>query len=305
MHNLFASRKIRPISWVIYVTIQKLYLINHLPLSKEGENMRSFDTLGKKKVVLGMIHLKPLPGTPHNEEGMLEEALGKAVKDAIALDQGGADGCLIQTVDRVYPAGDESDYARVAGMAKIVHEVSKATRPEFQIGVHFMFNGLKPSVAVAKVCGGSYIRCTALVGATQTAMGTVIANPYDFMTYRAQIGAKNIKLIAEVDGMHYRAIGDRPASETAMMAKYIGAHAVEVAHKDEDTNNRVVQEIKNAVPDMPVILGGHTNHENAARRLAFADGAFVGTCLEEGGKWGSSIDIQRVKEYVGIVSSLN
>jgi predicted TIM-barrel enzyme len=274
VHNLFASRKIRPISWVIYVTIQKLYLINHLPLSKEGENMRSFDTLGKKKVVLGMIHLKPLPGTPHNEEGMLEEALDKAVKDAIALDQGGADGCLIQTVDRVYPAGDESDYARVAGMAKIVHEVSKATSP-------------------------------ALVGATQTAMGTVIANPYDFMTYRAQIGAKNIKLIAEVDGMHYRAIGDRPASETAMMAKYIGAHAVEVAHKDEDTNNRVVQEIKNAVPDMPVILGGHTNHENAARRLAFADGAFVGTCLEEGGKWGSSIDIQRVKEYVGIVSSLN
>jgi membrane complex biogenesis BtpA family protein len=266
--------------------------------------MPTFDSLGKKKVVLGMVHLKPLPGTPHHEEGMLEEALEKAVKDAAALDNGGADGCLVQTVDRVYPSGDEADYARLAGMAKIVHEVSKVTSPDFQIGVHFMLNGLKPAVAVAKVCGGSFIRCTALVGTSRTAMGTLVGNPYDFMTYRARIGAQNIKLIAEVDGMHYRAIDNRPAFETAMMAKYAGAHAVEVAHKDEDTNREVVLGIKKALPDLPVILGGHTNHENAARRLKDADGAFVGTCLEEEGKWGGPIDIERVKEYVGIVNSL-
>jgi membrane complex biogenesis BtpA family protein len=270
---------------------------------KEFE-MRAFDTLGKKKVILGMIHLKPLPGTPHHEDGMLEEALVKAVKDAIALDQGGADGCLIQTVDKVYPAGDEADYARVAAMAKIVHEVAKATGPEFQIGVHFMFNGLKPSIAVAKVCEGSYIRCTVLVGATQTAMGTVVADPYDFMTYRSRIAAQNIKLIAEVDGMHYREIGDRPVTETAMMAKYIGAHAVEVAHHNEEINNRVVREIKNAISDLPIILGGYTDHENVSRRMSEADGAFVGTCLQEGGKWGGPIDIERVKEYVGIVAAL-
>ena len=266
--------------------------------------MRAFDTLGKKRVVLGMIHLKPLPGTPHHEDGMLEESLVKAVKDATALEQGGADGCLIQTVDRVYPAGDEADYARVAAMAKIVHEVTKATNPEFQIGVHFMINGLKPSIAVAKVCGGSYIRCTALVGATQTAMGTVVADPYDFMSYRARIAAQNIKLIAEVDGMHYQALGDRPATETAMMAKYIGAHAVEVAHQDEEINNRVVREIKNAIPSLPVILGGYTDHENVSRRMTEADGAFVGTCLQESGKRGGPIDIERVKEYVGIVAAL-
>ena len=267
--------------------------------------MHTFDSLGKKKVILGMIHLKPLPGTPHHEDGMLEDTLAKAVKDAIALYQGGADGCLIQTVDRVYPAGDEADYARVAAMAKIVHEVDKATGPEFQIGVHMMFNGLKPSIAVAKVCGGSYIRCSVLVGATQTAMGTVVANPYDFMTYRSRIAAQNIKLIAEVDGMHYRGTGDRSATETAMMAKHVGAHAVEVAHRDEEINNRVVREIKKAIPDLPIILGGHTNHENVARRMAEADGAFVGTCIEEGGKWGGPIDIERVKEYVAIVSSIS
>ena len=83
----------------------------------------------------------------------------------------------------------------------------------------------------------------------------------------------------------------------------MGADAVEVAHPDEATNARLVQEVKQAMPHLPVILGGHTNHENVARRLAAADGAFVGTCLQGEG-WGSRVDIERVREYVNIVASL-
>src|ERR671925_542693 len=90
---------------------------------RKHSNMRIFDSLGKKK----------------------------AVADATALYHGGADGCLVQTVDRVYPATDEADYARVAAMAAITQAVADATGPEFQIGVQMMLNALKASIAVAKV----------------------------------------------------------------------------------------------------------------------------------------------------------
>lgn len=265
--------------------------------------MRAFDRLGKKRVVIGLVHLLPLPGTPFFEEGNFERALDKAVSDACALDQGGADGCLIQTVDRVYPDEDQADYARVAAMAAIVHAVYQATGPQFQIGVQIMFNALKASAAVAKVCGGSFLRCAALVGATLTASGLVKAKPYEFQEYRSRIGATNLKLIAEVDGMHFRWLGGKPTVEVARAAYYAGAHAVEVAHQDEDTSNRVVREIKQALPDLPVILGGFTNHDNAARRLREADGAFVGTCFQDG-NWGGRVDVNLVREYVEIVSSL-
>lgn len=265
--------------------------------------MRTFDLLGKKKVVIGMVHLLPLPGTPFYQEGNVEHALDKAVADARALEQGGADGCLIQTVDRVYPAGDEADYARVAAMAAITKAVADATGPTFQIGVQIMLNALKASVAVAKVCGGSFLRCTALVGATMTTSGMVQANPLEFLTYRNQIGAQSITLIAEVSSMHYRSMDHKSPVDIARTAARLGAAAVEVAHPDEETNNRLVQDIKQAMPHLPVILGGHTNHSNAARRLAFADGAFVGTCLQGAG-WGGRIDIERVREYVDIVASL-
>jgi membrane complex biogenesis BtpA family protein len=265
--------------------------------------MRNFDTLGKKKVVIGMVHLLPLPGTPFFQEGTLEQALEKAVADATALYQGGADGCLVQTVDRVYPATDEADYARVAAMATIVKAVADATGPAFQIGVQMMLNALKASVAVAKVGGGSFLRCTALVGATLTAAGIVEANPLDFLTYRAQIGAQHITLIAEVNSMHFRWLGDKPTVEVARMAARLGAAAVEVAHPEEETNNRLVWEIKQAMPHLPVILGGHTTHENVVRRLAAADGVFVGTCLKADGQ-DNRVDIERVREYVKIVDSL-
>lgn len=265
--------------------------------------MRNFDMLGKKKVVIGMVHLLPLPGTPFFQEGNFEQALEKALADATALDQGGADGCLIQTVDRIYPAGDEADYARVAAMAAIVHAVAKATRPTFQIGVQIMLNALTASVAVAKVCSGSFLRCTALVGATLTASGMVEANPHDFLTYRSRIGANHIKLIAEVNSRHFQWAGDRSTAEVARLATRAGAHAVEVAHPDEDTSARLVREVKQAMPQVPVILGGYTNHENVTRRLAEADGAFVGACFEPEG-WGGRIAVERVREYVHLVAGM-
>jgi len=266
--------------------------------------MHIFENLGKKKVVLGLIHLLPLPGTPFYEEGNLEQSLDKALADATALFEGGADGCLVQTIDRIYPAGNEADYARVAAMSRIVTAVSQATRPEFQIGVQILWNALDASLAVAKVCGGSFLRCNAFVGATLTPSGVAEADPVAFQNYRRHIGAQDIKLIAEVNGMHFHWLnGNKSTAEIARLAVNAGAHAVEVAHQDEETCAQLVREIKQAMPTLPVILGGYTNHENAARRLAEADGAFVGSCFETDG-WGSRVNVGRVRQYVDIVSKL-
>jgi hypothetical protein len=77
---------------------------------------------------------------------------------------------------------------------------------------------------------------------------------------------------------------------------------VEIAHPDETTILKLIREIKQVVPGLPVILGGHTCHENVSRLLAEADGAFVGTCFED--QWGGSIQEARVREYVELVRAL-
>ena len=266
--------------------------------------MRVFETLGKRKAMLGMVHLPPLPGTPFYEEGSFPRTLDAAVASARALAEGGADGCLVQTVDRVYDPGEESDPARTAAVALIVNAIAEATGERFQIGVQLMANALKASLAVAKVADGSYIRAGALVGATMSPHGLIQAHPLEVMDYRVKIGAQQVKVIAEVESMHFRWFGgDRTVAQVARAADGAGADAVSLGHPDEDTTLRMIAELREAAPGLPVILAGYTNHGNAARLLAAADGAFVGTCLERGG-WGGQIDPGRVRAYVDIVRGL-
>jgi uncharacterized protein len=272
--------------------------------SKKDVSMREFETLGKRKAVLGMVHLPPLPGTPFHEEGSFGRILDAAVQSACALAEGGADGCLVQTVDRVYAPGEDSDPARTTAAALVVNAITQATSESFQVGVQLMTNALKASLAVAKVAGGSYIRASALVGATLTPHGMVEAHPLEVMEYRAKISAQRIKIIAEVDSMHFRWFGEaKPAAEVARAAKSAGADAVALSHRDEARVLEMIASVRQAVPGVPVILAGYTNHENAARLLAAADGAFVGTCLERGG-WAGQIDPGRVRAYMDIVRGL-
>ena len=266
--------------------------------------MRNFATLGKRKAVLGMIHLQPLPGTLFYKDGSFNQTLDTAVQSARALYEGGADGCLVQTVERIYSVKDESDPARTTAIGLIVQAIAQATGEEFQIGVQIMRNALKASLGVAKVAGGTYIRAGAVVGMTLTTHGMVEANPLDVMEYRNKINAWDIKVIAEVDSMHFKWFGDpKSTAEVARAAKHVGADAVSLGDPHEQKTLEMIASVKKAMPDLPVILAGYTNHENAARLLANADGAFVGTCLERGG-WGGQIDVERVKAYVDIVRGL-
>jgi predicted TIM-barrel enzyme len=130
---------------------------------------------GRHKLVLGMVHLDPLPGTPFFERGSFERTIERAVGSALALEAGGADGCLVQTVDRVYPAGDESDPARTAAMALVVRAVVDATGDDFRVGVQVMRNAVKASLGVAVVAGAAFVRVGALVGMTLSPHGVVEA----------------------------------------------------------------------------------------------------------------------------------
>ncbi|MEU4229590.1 BtpA/SgcQ family protein [Nonomuraea sp. NPDC026600] len=259
------------------------------------------------KLILGMVHLKPLPGTPFHHDGSFEQILGTAVDSARALYDGGADGCLIQTVDRVYAVGEESDPARIAAITLITRAVADAVGSGFQVGVQLMRNAVQASLAVAKVAGGGFVRVGAIVGATLSTHGMIQADPLAVMDYRKKINAWNVKIIAEVESMHYTWFGGgKTVAQVAQAARQVGADAVSLCHPDDDVTLEMIAAVRAAVPALPIILAGHTHHGNAARLLASADGAdgaFVGTCLERDG-WGGPIDVDKVKAYVQIVRGL-
>ncbi len=256
---------------------------------------------GIKTMVIGMIHLLPLPGTPFYESGNYERSMEKAITDARALFEGGADGCVIQTMDRVYNNGDYVDYARLVCLTNIVQEVSNLPFSDFLVGVQILFNANIASLAVSKFCGGDFIRSATYIGATHNSTGTAEADANGFQEYRKKIDAGNINVVAEIQGMHYKNINKKSIVELANEAILFGADIVEVADQDEKINQDLVTQIKNDNDHIPVYLGGYTNHENVVQRMQNCDGVFVGSCFESQG-WGGFVDKEAVKRYVKLLN---
>jgi membrane complex biogenesis BtpA family protein len=260
-------------------------------------------TPNEEKTILGMVHLGPLPGSPFYMDGSYRAVYEKAVSDACALEEGGAHGCLVQTVDGVYTTADDSDPARIASVANIVSGIVDSTSDGFRVGVQIMRNAARASLAVAKVCGASFVRCGVFVGATLTGDGIVEANPHAVQTYRTYLGAQDVKIIAEIDSMHFHWPGEMPTAAVAVLARYARADALGLGHPDEQRTLAKIREVREATPDLPIILSGYTTHDNAPRVLTEADGAFVGTAFERGA-WGGPIDVDAVRRFMDLVRRL-
>lgn len=265
------------------------------------ESARPQHTWTDRKIVLGMIHVRPLPGTPFYTQDSFAGTLESAVASARALYEGGSDGCLVQTVDRVYPVTDDCDPARLVAVGLISRAIVQATDPGFQVGVQIMRNAVKASLAAAHVTGGSFVRVGALVGQTLSAQGMVRPDPHDVMSYRANIGAQHIRIIADIDSMHYTWFGGGTSTaQVARAAANVGADAVAISHSDEKTLLATVASIRRAAAALPVLLAGGTHHGNVGALMPHVDGAFVGSCVERGGR-GGTIDPSLVESYVRAV----
>lgn len=254
-----------------------------------------------RKQLYGVIHLPPLPGSPFHESGSFPRILEDAVTSARVMAEGGMDGVLLQTVDRVYSVDDVADPARIAAMTLCAHKVIDLQGPDFDVGVQIMRHAVSASLAVAKIVGARFVRADAIVGATLSTHGWVQPDPLQIMTHRRLIEAFDIKLIADVDSMHYRWAGpDEPTGNVARRAMTVGADAVCVAHADVERTLELITDVRRRAPRAPVMLGGFVTHENAASVLADADGAFVSGCLTDPAEPGG-VDAQRVRDLVDIV----
>ncbi|MFF2393282.1 BtpA/SgcQ family protein [Nocardia sp. NPDC058114] len=257
-----------------------------------------------RKLLYGVVHIPALPGTPFHRSGTFPDIVRGVLDQAQAMSAGGMDGALLQTVDRVYSVQDSADPARVAAMSILAHEVRNQSPTEFAVGVQIMRHAVSASLAVAKLTGASFVRADAIVGATLSTHGWVEPDPLQIMTYRKTIEAMDVDLIADIDSMHYQWAGvNESTGGVAKRALTVGADAVCIAHPDTEQTQRKVTDIRQRTPGARIMLGGFVDHENAAKVLADADGAFVSGCLVDK-RTPDRVDVHRVQELVQTVRGL-
>lgn len=248
------------------------------------------------KCIIGMLHLRPLPGAPLGAS-RLEEVLAQAVADAQALEAGGVDAILVQNRgDRAFPK-NQAPPDVVAAMSIATHAVVQAVR--VPVGVHVLRNDTIASLAIAAAAGAQFVRAAVLTGVAHTAQGLIEGDPHAVLRYRQQIGAGHIPIFADVTSMH-NPVPPADAPELAGEAVFFGdAAAIVVALPASEDMIALIDAMRARV-DRPILVGGYATRDNIAQMLEHADGAIVGGAFEPRARH-AGVSLELVRDFMSRV----
>jgi len=258
----------------------------------------------KRKTVIGVVHLNPLPGSPQCKSS-LDEIESACLKDAANLCEGGVDAIILENY------GDSPFHkARVephttAIMAVLLSKI--ASRSKIPLGVNVLRNDGLAALGVALASGASFIRINVLSGAAVTDQGIIEGEADRILRYRCAIGA-DAALLADIHVKHSRPLGNTLIEDAAKDA-VLRAHADCLIVTGSATGSAIdlneLKAVKKAVPKAPLIAGSGLTYDNAEQIMAIADGAIVGTWLKEGGEISAPVDIKRTAKLVRAVHDIS
>jgi membrane complex biogenesis BtpA family protein len=251
----------------------------------------------KQKVLIGVVHLPPLPGAPR-WRGKWADAIKHAVADAKAYQQGGAHAVFIENFGDVPFTKGSVGPETVAAMAALGCAVRAAVT--LPIGFNVLRNDARAALALCAACGGDFIRVNVHSGAMLTDQGLIEGDAFATVRYRQAI-CPGAQIFADVHVKHAVPLGDWTLEDSAhdtfdrglADALIISGVGTGQAADPED-----VQRVRKACPSAKILLGSGVTRENAEQFLPFADGFIVGSSLKVKGKLANPVDPRRVAALV-------
>jgi uncharacterized protein len=259
-----------------------------------------------KKPIIGVIHLKPLPGAPRYDGRPVREVYAAAAVDARTLAQGGVDGIIVENAGDLPFARPESIGAEtVAGLTAACLEVRSTV--DTPIGITCVANGVIPALAIAKAVGARWVRANQWVNAYVANEGLMNGPAPEAMRYRSAIRAQEVAVFADVHvkfGAH-AITADRSITEQATDAEWFDADVLIATgtRTGSPTRPREVEEVR-AGTNLPVIVGSGLAPEQVPALFAVADGAIIGQWLKEDGRWWNAVDPHRVEALMEAVAKV-
>lgn len=261
-----------------------------------------------KKPIIGMVHLRPLPGSPLYDPAQMgmKRILEIAREEAKQLEDAGVDGVQVENMwDIPYLQGEKIGPETVAAIAVGVHEVVNAV--SIPVGAECHMNSGDKALACAVAGGARWVRVFEWCNAFISQSGYIEAIGGQLARMRSHLKAEDIAFLCDVNvkhGSHF-IIHDRSVEEQAMDIEAQDGDAVIVTGFDTGMPPSVdkVESCKKRVK-LPIFLGSGLSTENIPELLGCADGAIVGSYFKEGGNWKNPIDNKRAREFMKEVEKL-
>jgi uncharacterized protein len=252
--------------------------------------------------LLGMVHVRALPGTPNNALS-IDAIVDIALREAQQLDSLGCPGIIIENMHDT-PYVNDVGPEITASMTRIGCAIRGAL-PDCFLGVQILSGSSCATLAVAQASGAQCIRVENFVFshvADEGLMPTACAG--SLLRERKRLGAQHIAIMADIKKKHAsQAItADVSLADTARAAEFFGADALIVtgAHTGQPTSPDDLRAVRES-SQLPVLVGSGATPESAASLLEHARSLIVGSALKHDGVWSNDLDPDRVTRMVEAV----
>ncbi len=269
-----------------------------------------FSLAGPRPWLIGVVHLRATPGAPRYA-GDLGAVLEAARVDARALREGGADAVVVENFGDVPFHGEQVPPATVAAMALAVRAV-RDELGELPCGVNVLRNDAAAALGLCAATGASFLRVNVHVGVAVTDQGIVQGRAADTVRARAQL-CPAAALLADVHVKHAVPLGGGSIADAAADTVRRGLAdglIVSGAGTGSAPEREDLVQVRERVPDVPLLVGSGLTADNAVALLggsdggALAAGAIVGTSLKRGGDVLAPVDPRRVERLRGVLDGL-
>jgi uncharacterized protein len=247
--------------------------------------------------LLGVVHLLPLPSSSRG--AALADVWQRALADARAYAEGGADGVIVENFgDAPFHKGTAADPVPPdvpAALAVAATRIRAETG--LPVGVNCLRNDALAALGAAVVAGARWIRVNVLAGAYVTDQGVIEGEAARLFAYRRRLRA-DVEVLADFLVKHASPLAPVDVAAGARdLAQRSGAHGLVLsgARTGEPVDEALLDRVRAAVGTFPVWIGSGLTAANAPVLWPRCDGAIVGTWCKRDGRVELPVDADRVR----------
>ena len=234
--------------------------------------------------LIAALHLPPFPGANHPDGRSLPEIREYALRNVDAAVTAGIKAVFLQDLGDT-PVAPQVPPHITAGMS-VVGAAVRAAFPELALGVCLMSHGAREPLAVAQAIGAQFVRLKVYVGVMVKAEGLLQGCAYEAVQYRAQLGAPEIAILADVHDRTGSPFGNMSlAEETKWAAAFGRADALILTGQSFDETLAMLAEVRAQNLPVPLLIGGGVTEKNVAQALQAANSVIVSSAFKPIGGW--------------------
>ena len=248
----------------------------------------------EKKILVGMIHVPALPGTPKNYLTK-KEIINKCVKEAKILKKHEFNTVMIENMhDIPYTKNIHPRVPKI--MAKIGKEIKKLG---LYCGIQILAAGNKQALKAAKKANLDFIRAEGFVYAHIADEGYIESCAGELLRYRKKINAEEILIFTDIKKKHcsHSITKDTSIEETAHTAEFFLSDGIIVTGVSTGTQANI-EEVKRVkkTTKLPVLIGSGITSKNLKAYFNHTDLFIVGSYIKEKGYWKNELDEIRIEK---------